>query len=1022
MAEGLFNTPAPRVYALPPGVDFLALLARRLRAEFARDDDPHALAGVLVLTPTRRAARALAEAFAADEAGASILPMIRPIGDIDADEPPFEPGELLDAAPPAMDDNRRRFELARLILAMESALGREMTPGGALALADPLAALIDDLNTEETGDLSALGEDIKPHLPEDRQQAVDFLRILAEHWPKRLAELQATDASARRSALMRALAERWREAPPDAPVVVAGATGSIPAAAELMACVAQLPQGAVILPGFDPAIDDGAWADIDAAHPYWPFKDFLEQRMKLTRCDVKMFPGEQQPDARRARAQLIDEALRPAEATADWLKRIDAIRAGNAEGFLELGFAGLSVVEADTAEIEARAIALMLRETLETPGKTAMVVTPDRALAQRVSAEMARFGVALDDSGGVALTQTAPGAFLLQVLAAADAPGSALALQALWASPLFALGRGRARLKPLLDRIDLALRGPRPGRNFAAVRARLNGQRERERDALPLPQALEAIDAIAAALAPLLEREEAPAADWARAHLQAAETLAATADRTGADRLWAGEAGEALAEVARAFLEEAEALPPLTLRDYAAVFEELSRARRIVPRTQAHPRLKLLGPVEARLIAADRVILAGLNEGVWPRMPGADPYLSRGMRAAAGLTPVERRLGLEAHDFAQLACAKEAILTRARKADGAPTVDSRWLWRLKTLAQGALGEAGAKQALAPATDYAALAHAMDHAETANPAPAPEPRPPVETRPRRLSVTELRKWIRDPYAIYARHVLGLRAADDPDLDPGPAERGSALHAALHRFMLAETGAALSADAEARLAALLEEALAEAGFDPAERIAEQARLMRAGRWFLDWEARRRREGWRALALEAWGSWRLEDRNFTVHGRADRIDEGPGGLADILDYKTGAPPPKKATLVGYEPQAPVEAAMLRAGGFDGVPALQPGGLVYLQLSGGAEAGAEARVDGVIGRNGPTVTAGELADSYEKLLRGLIAQYDDPAQPYRSQPIPQFTDEYGDYDRLARRSEWAQAGAADTDGEGGP
>lgn len=239
----LFGGAGPRLYTIPPGTGFVGALAEGLANAFA---DPAALSAVTVLVPTRRAGRELANAFTQRDPGAALLPMIRPIGDVDADDPPFEPGELARVAPDAISGARRRFELANLILARERASGRSMGVGGALALADDLARLIDDLATEEVEDLSALSEEIRAALPAHMQEAALFLDIVLKAWPARLAERGETDPGRRRSRLLNALAERWRAAPPEAPVIAAGSTGSIPAAAALLGVVSQLPQGCEI--------------------------------------------------------------------------------------------------------------------------------------------------------------------------------------------------------------------------------------------------------------------------------------------------------------------------------------------------------------------------------------------------------------------------------------------------------------------------------------------------------------------------------------------------------------------------------------------------------------------------------------------------------------------------------------------------------------------------------------------------------------------------------------------------------
>ncbi|MGJ3230718.1 MAG: double-strand break repair protein AddB [Oceanicaulis sp.] len=1012
----LFAAPGPRVFTIPPSAGFVDALARGLHEAFP---DPEALSAVTVLLPTRRAGRALAEAFTRLDGapGAALLPMIRPIGDVDADDPPFEPGELAEAAPEAISTARRRFELARLILARESASGRSMGAGGALALADDLARLLDDLATEEVRDLSKLGEDIRANLPAHMAEAAMFLDIVMKAWPARLVELGHVDPAERRSRLLRALATRWRDAPPDAPVIAAGSTGSIPAAAELLDVVAGLPKGAVVLPGFQIDMDARAWAAVDDAHPQRAMKVLIET-MGMARDQVTVWPGAAEGESEARRVRVIAEALRPAEATSDWLARVEDLKEGWGEDVFERALDGLSVIEAPGPGEEARAIALALRETLETPGARAVLVTPDRALARRVSVEMARFDVTLDDSAGTPLSDTAPGAFLMRVLDCARAPGSALAFSALANSPLFSLGRDRARLKPEIGALERrALRGRRPGLAPSSIADHIRSHERLSDEEKGRWAGL--ADAVADALAPLYALDGAQTAhDWARALVLAAETLAASDTQSGADRLWSGDAGEAAAGLVREFLTEAEALPPLSLNDFARALLETARARLVRPTYGAHPRLQILGPLEARLVSADRVILGGLNEGVWPAAPKADPFLSRGMRQAAGLAAPEQRFGLAAHDFAQLAASPDVILTRARKQEGAPTVASRWLWRLQTLARGALGEAQADARLAPPLDYPALARTLDEPSARSRVQPPEPAPPVKDRPRRLSVTRIETWIRDPYAVFAQIILRLEKLDDLDREPGPAERGQAYHAAIERWTrsLPDTDT-LPQGALERLVLLGREQLEAAGFPEARLGVELPRFARMAAFLANWEAQRRALGFRPVAIESKGEMVLDvpQGPFTLTGRADRIDMRPDGALDIIDYKTGGAPSKKEVAAGFAPQLPLTAAMAARGGFDDCPSHEPGDLVYVRISGGKTPGEECSV---LKKPG-TEEASVLAEDAREALAAWIMQFDDERRTYPSQPRAKYTNQWGDYDHLARRKEWASA--AEDAGEGG-
>ncbi len=1014
-AHDLFCGPAPRVFTLPAGAPFLSVLARGLTRAFP---DPGALAGVTVLAPTRRAGRALADAFAGLDGGpgAALLPMIRPIGDVDADDPPFEPGELAEAAPDAVSPARRQFELARLVLQREAAAGRSMGAGGALALAGDLARLIDDLATAGVRDLSALDSDIRAALPAHRQEAALFLDIILEAWPARLDELGLVDPAERRSRLLSALAARWRETPPPGPVIAAGSTGSIPAAAELLAVVAGLKQGCVVLPGLDTGMDAAAWAEVDDTHPQRAMKALLA-RLELDHASIPVWPGAEPGARQAARARVIAEALRPARATGDWLNQVRAIEAGRGDQAFNQALEGLSLIEAPAPAEEARAIALALRETLETPQARAVLVTPDRGLARRVIVEMERFGVTLDDSAGTPLSDTPPGAFLIRILEAAREPGSALGFIALAASPLFALGEARAPLS--LDLMALerwTLRGRRPGHDWASLRRTVETARLPERVEAQRERWLALIDRTMAPLAALTG--DHPCADWARALAEAGEALAGDDARAGADRLWAGDAGEAAAALVRAFLHEAEALTALSLQDFAGAWLEAARGRMVRERAGGHPRLQVLGPLEARLISADRVILAGLNEGVWPAPAKADPFMSLGMRARAGLAAPEQRFGLAAHDFAQLACLPEVILTRATRVDGAPTVASRWLWRLQTLARGALGDA-AGAALAPHTDYLALARQLDEPGARTGVAPPEPRPPVDTRPREMWVTDISTWVRDPYAIYAKHVLGLRELDAPDQAPGHAERGTAYHKAFEVWVKSLGRADdLPRDAFDRLMAAGREALLEAGMPEALLGLELARFERAAHFVMAWEGERRRAGFLPEIIERTGAVWIDGPPggpFRLSARADRIDLRPDGALDIIDYKTGQAPSAKEAAAFFAPQLALTALIAAEGGFEDCPRHEPGDLIYLKAGGGKDPGEDASI---VKNPGTDEAADLMRDAREDLI-DWITRFDDPETPYPSQPRRKWVNTYGAYDHLARRKEWASAPG--DGGEGG-
>ncbi len=345
--------------------------------------------------------------------------------------------------------------------------------------------------------------------------------------------------------------------------------------------------------------------------------------------------------------------------------------------------------------------------------------------------------------------------------------------------------------------------------------------------------------------------------------------------------------------------------------------------------------LHIYGPLESRLMQADRVIVGGLIEGVWPPAPRIDPWLSRPMRHELGLDLPERRIGLSAHDFAQLLGTEDVILSHSAKAGGAPAVASRFLHRLEAVA----GDERWKAAKQAGETYVHFAHALDQPERVQPIAQPEPRPPRATRPLKLSVTAIEDWLRDPYTIYAKYILKLEALDPVDMPLSAADRGSAIHDALGEFTKAyaaklpdDPALRVEADrrevfravdgaprgARAMVAALPAHRGAglPIGKSPGAAISRQSRPKSAAR--------------SRFSLD-------HERTFILSARADRIERRNDGSFAILDYKTGQPPTGKQVRMGLSPQLTLEAAILREGGFEGIAAgASVGELVYVRLSG--------------------------------------------------------------------------------------
>ena len=962
------SRPEPRVLTIAGDQPFAETLAAGLMARYRVDHDPLALASITVFLPTRRAVRNFAETFARMLGGAALLPRFRPLGDADEDELLLlEDGEALDL-PPAISPIRRRLLLATIVRHWdERRRGGRIGFAQASALANGLAKLLDEFHTQHC-DLALVRDQAPKALAAHWEDVVSLLDVLRKEWPKLLAAEGALDPADRRN---RALARLTETLDPNATVIAAGSTGSIPATGELLRAISLLPQGMVVLPGLDQSLDAESWDNLEPGHPQYGLKQLLK-RIDIARQDVKPWSPEHRESARQL---LLRETLRPPPTTDAWLAL-----AQSGGGEVAEGLHGLSLAAASDPAEEASVVALALREALQAPKRTAALVTPDRGLARRVAAELKRWDIDIDDSAGTPLAHTPPGNFLCLLAEAADAAFAPVPLLALLKHPLCGIG-DTAEFRRHARALDIALRGPLPDAGLDGIARRISGE----------PASLQQwFGCVADVLRPFgtaLAQEKIDLGDAVGLHLEAAAAL------SDAKELWRGEAGERARDFFEELASSAGGVPPIEAHAFAPLLRELMLAIAVRPRYGKHPRLAILGPLEARLLSFDRVVLGGLNEGTWPQSAPVDPWFSRPMRAALGLEQPERIIGLAAHDFATLAARGDVLLTRSLKSEGAPAIASRWIERLQQLTWGL----GLFHHLDPQTNYRAL-HALR--EETKPVPRmkrPAPTPPLEARPQSLSVTEIETWLRDPYAIYARRILGLERLEPHDAEIGARERGSLVHAALERFVK-EFPDGMTAASEQRLIAIADELYRDL---PRAVIALWRPLfLKAAKWFVDVERERRptiAESHHEIA------GRLELGAFALRGRADRIDILRTGGACVIDYKTGEPSTIKQVKQLIAPQLPLEAAMVERGAFAGVTPVRAEELVYMRFGGGAEAGEIRKID---------ADAHALAEEALEKLQQRIAEFAIEDMPYPSRVIPFRSDIEGDYDHLARVREWSVIG----------
>lgn len=973
------------LYTIPAHRAFADALVAGLMKRFG--DDPLRLARGMVLVPNNRGRRAIQEAFVRASGGGLLLPRLVTIGDPALDEAAgamLDPADEAEPLPPPVPPLARRMILARLVSEERARIGDPVSADEAVRLAGALARTLDQLLVEEVDPAALRDLTLAPDLSEHWRRALELFSIVIDRWPVELERIGAIDAAKRRAAMLKRLAARWRDEPPAGFVCAAGISDPAPAVAALIRRIAELDDGLVVFQNLAIDMPDEEWLALGPhdpdpvtglirrsieTHPQFQPKLLLD-RIGAGRGEVRSWREGSDFDASLARGRAIANALAPADFTGKWTMLEAAQRR----------LTGIRAVELATQADEAQAIALALRGALEVEGRTAALVTPDRALAERVAAHCARWGIAVGDTAGRPLATRASGTLLTVLAEAAAQDFAPLGLLALLKHPLVRSGPGRGEWLDGVRALDRALRGPRPAPGLDGIDAHLaTGERRDER----IREAAKAVwPGVRALLEPIAERfstGEQPLPGLIAALRDAAQTLCG-------DTLWAGPAGRAAAELLAELEVRARSGPPLARPESVApLLRTLMEEVAVRPPQGGHPRLTIYGLIEARLQTADLMVLGGLNEGVWPAGAAPDPWLSPRIRAELGLSGIDRGVGVAAHDFANALGAPEVLITRSRRDGRSPTLASRFWLRLEALA----GERFERD-----PDLAAWAAAIDDPLDYRPEPRPEPAPPIGQRPSQISVTEVDTLKADPYAFYARRMLRLSPIDPVDAEPTPAWRGNQVHAILERWFVEDRAAPEAL--KPRALALL----GDVRTHPMIRALWGPRLIEAIDWIADTTSGQAAAGRSILAVEGHGVLQLAGVELT--GRFDRIDRDGAGLI-VVDYKTGQPPSTAAVRAGFSLQLGLLGLIAEAGKFAGVSG-QATGFEYWSL------GKRGDTLGYIAS--PNVGRDPIpAEDFTRLacenFEAVAAVWLTGVEPFTAKLRPDYAN-YADYDQLMRRDEW--------------
>lgn len=1036
----------PRVYTIEPGQPFLATLAKALCEGglvpgFSYDGDPLSLSKVTIYVPTRRAARELRSAFL-DQLGAQsvLLPAIKQLGEFDEDEALFSghADGALSLAPP-IDSLHRQLLLGGLIAdwnkhltdALRNLYPNEdiLTPAStsdAFWMAQALAELLDQLQTEDLDFHSIDAAAAELDLPGWWNVTHAFLQIIASEWPQKLEELRRIDPAIHRNMMLRGEATRLTSKQPADPVIVAGSTGTIPATSDLIAAVAKLPAGAVVLPGYDLNMSDETKAALEDAddlasaigHPQYGMHHLV---LKMGAQGLVSKIGSNSTSELAERQKWIGAALEPAPRTATWLD--------TRKNLTDSAFANVEILVAENERQEAAAIAAALRDAIADPAVNAALVTPHRTLARGVVTELERYGIEADDSGGHAFDTTPHGSLLGFVFQCVFDAGDPADLLALLKNPLVCLGMNSDDYQKSVNRLEqMVLRGGVGRFNCGTFEAFAKTQIiARKKEGAYTPAWLRKLEEdqraeieadivsfaarIEAAFAPLcalVERGDDVALEtMLAATITVLETLAKD-DEDNHQALFAGEAGTMLRKLLTSFFGS-ELDMKFSPEQWPEIVRAVTSSMSVQPVANGHPRVSIWGTLEARLQTVDFLVMGGLNEAVWPQQTSNDPFLTRGMKLRMKMQPPERRIGLSAHDFYMGMGQKRVLLTRALRIDNAPAVASRWLQRLETLA----GEDAVEAMHKRGQFYADIVQALEQTDDINLEARPEPKPPVHARPKYFSVTEIERLRRDPYAIYAKRILGLQPLEELVREPDAATRGTLFHAILEESTKANIDYT-KPDAIDKLREIADRIFAEFSLPPDVEVLWRTRFDAAIPEIADWEKSRDEDGVKRHAELKSDRFPVDMTGVTLRGIADRLDVNKDGTVDIIDFKTGGVPSVDQVHAMLAPQMPLEAALLKRGAFKQLDKSDAAALLYVTLG----AKGDVKRNDVRGSGNKHKEADILADkAWEKLVQ-LLSFFADEGNGYISRAIPAKQHDYsGEYDHLARVLEWS----AGTDNENG-
>ncbi|MBX7146620.1 MAG: double-strand break repair protein AddB [Alphaproteobacteria bacterium] len=967
-----------KIFTIPSGINFVQAIAERLLEE--TKSDPLELTHYTILLPTKRSCLLLQEAFIhTDKVDALFLPKIKPLGDLSENDFSLIPDHQINGLSilPGIDPTKRILLLAKLIVEKT-----EINFNKALFLAKDLFKFLDEIQKERIN-FYEFNEIISANYALHWQQIFNFLKILFHEWPKILKEEKCLDVVERQNILLEQQAKIWKENPPKFPVWVAGSTGSVPATAELMKVVSHLPLGYIILPGLNLNLDDNLQKEIreDPCHPYYGMLNLLSN-LNYKLSDVRPWPLED-ANIPLKRNALLNQVFYPASVVTKW----DQLKRKWTD--IDKAVENLKLVLCANSKEEAEIIAIILREALEKSNQKVALVTADRKLARRVTAELRRWSITVESGVGLSLDKTKTGEFL-KLLTSLVLHQTYTTWLSIFKHPLTSMGFSKEYFLEAVKEIELKLlRG-----SFITEDLETLIKKAYDLNLDKASNILEKTKIIFHDFFGLLKDNHVNLEKLIQTHIILAESLVTTDKVPGYEILWSDHDGNSVLNFLINMISTNSNISLSTGKDYFDFFNYFLAEHIIYKDYNVNSRLSILSPFEARLYQADLMILGGLNEGVWPSEPEFDPWLNRNMRTILGLPLPERYIGLSAHDFFQLACAPSVVMTRSLKKDAVVTTPSRWVKRLQIFLKS-LG----KEILVP-NNWIEWRKMSNHIESISNFSPPYPKPPVHLRPRKLSVTQLQKLLHNPYIIYVETILKLSPLEPLEPIPNASIRGTLIHTILEKFLYDYERNHIP-DPYNYLIALGKKIFSSLLFYPTVWGFWWPRYERVAQWFIkSLEFYKDKKLRTFLEISGQYTLTLSLGDYVLTAKADRIDLMKDGGLTIIDYKTGSIPSMRKVNQGFYPQLILEAIIAKAKGFSLIK--ESNKIQKLEFW------------KITGRN-PAVEVinlpfdiDNLIEEHHEGIKKFLESFDDVNTAYPISVDYQTNDYIKSYQHLARMKEW--------------